>query len=569
MQLRLVNVKSGELFLYAGKDQEPCAEVEAGMYYATATRLDKSVYRRHGAVAACRKDRSGFVRLFPPALHVKRELTGWTPAEASLQRAVPDPDQPQVPLPLFPNLPYRTRHLSEPRVPGTVELYTWQYEVLADCARYMQAKVTYRRGWECRGGGGKTLPGLAIASLWPGHALVVAESYYQKAWRDQAERYGLPLPRLATYGSLDKVLADINSGWACRCVVFDETFLVSNPDTQRYRVATMISLMAGGAVVGGTGSPISVSPDQARWVNVIYPGWLPENDNAFKHAYAVGVALREVKPGVQVWSPGRDENGRETWDVARLTRDIAPVVKFVDSSILERELPPKSRHRRYVPRPSRYPAVLSGAYCASGSPGKIRAQALEASDGAVTAENGVVVELGREKIDAAVALLRDLAPEPIVFIACWISTQRRLVAALTAAGYDPVSVTAESSERDAAEAQRRLIEGETRAFVLSSKKTRGMDGLQSVCRTIVRLSTSNSPLDLQQGEWRLDRAGQTREVQVIDLLAADTLDEATLDRLLGHGDASAEFHAAGLAADLARLKRAEGLGDDPVNEVAE
>lgn len=60
----------------------------------------------------------------------------------------------------------------------------------------------------------------------------------------------------------------------------------------------------------------------------------------------------------------------------------------------------------------------------------------------------------------------------------------------------------------------------------------GTDGLQHVSRTMYWLSESENGLQNIQAEGRLNRTGQTRPVRSIKILARDTKDDGTFDRLV-------------------------------------
>lgn len=83
-------------------------------------------------------------------------------------------------------------------------------------------------------------------------------------------------------------------------------------------------------------------------------------------------------------------------------------------------------------------------------------------------------------------------------------------------------------DKDAArkENKRRFIDRSDRVF-LSTIATGGVgvDGLQTNCSTAIFLDRSWSPLVNDQAEDRLHRGGQTKSVNIIDIMARDTVDQ--------------------------------------------
>lgn len=74
--------------------------------------------------------------------------------------------------------------------------------------------------------------------------------------------------------------------------------------------------------------------------------------------------------------------------------------------------------------------------------------------------------------------------------------------------------------------------GEFQVFIaVIAAASEGIDGLQNVCDTLIFLDRSWSTLENKQAEDRLHRGGQKNAVQIIDVIAENTVDAGRLQRL--------------------------------------
>lgn len=104
---------------------------------------------------------------------------------------------------------------------------------------------------------------------------------------------------------------------------------------------------------------------------------------------------------------------------------------------------------------------------------------------------------------------------------------------LKAAGVSAEGWSGEVNDVDRQARKRRFIAGETRALVavISSIGT-GTDGLQFATNRLIWMEESDDITDNIQGEGRLDRRGQTRQVVNIKLIAKGSMDQQILDTQL-------------------------------------
>ena len=91
----------------------------------------------------------------------------------------------------------------------------------------------------------------------------------------------------------------------------------------------------------------------------------------------------------------------------------------------------------------------------------------------------------------------------------------------------------QASQKQREDAKAKFLNGELKYIVaVIPAIAEGVDGLQSVCSTIVWLSHSDSNLMNQQVVQRIHRRGQQKVVKIYDIVARDTFDEGQLSTLV-------------------------------------
>ena len=132
------------------------------------------------------------------------------------------------------------------------------------------------------------------------------------------------------------------------------------------------------------------------------------------------------------------------------------------------------------------------------------------------------------KLDVLEGLLADLVGEPVV-----VATDSAKFARVVADRVGGFAWTGDKSQKDREDAKRRFMAGELRVIVATQAAiSEGTDGLQRVCRVLVELSQSDSPILNQQMVGRLNRTGQGRRVIVYRVMARNTLDDPQAETLL-------------------------------------
>jgi SNF2 family DNA or RNA helicase len=136
------------------------------------------------------------------------------------------------------------------------------------------------------------------------------------------------------------------------------------------------------------------------------------------------------------------------------------------------------------------------------------------------------------KVDAVMELLEDNPGEQFVIFTQFKGPLRILRARFDRHGYSYASFTGDDHPRLRELGKRAFIRGERRCLLgtIGSGGV-GVDGLQHASCNVIFLDRSWSPAINSQAEDRLHRGGQTRTVNVIDIMARDTVDFQRLERL--------------------------------------
>jgi len=145
-----------------------------------------------------------------------------------------------------------------------------------------------------------------------------------------------------------------------------------------------------------------------------------------------------------------------------------------------------------------------------------------------TEEIGFAVDCKSSKLDAVEGLLADLVGESIV-----IATDSAKFARVVAERVGGFAWTGDKSQVEREDAKQKFMRKELRIIVATQAAiSEGTDGLQRVCRVLIELSQSDSPILNQQMVGRLNRTGQERRVIVYKVMARNTLDDPQAETLL-------------------------------------
>lgn len=402
-------------------------------------------------------------------------------------------------------------------------LRPWQARFILDGISALESGFQYRRAAIVSLGGGKTLAGLLLAQLGE-RAAVLAPRHMHDTWKRDIEKWGLTPPIISTYESAHRIVDPVD------VLLLDEVLLLKNPETLRAERVLRLSREAS-IVVGLTGTPTSAEgPLDWRWLDCVRPGCVPTSEIPWRFLFSDKTEVKEVTAGRKAYVTPAN-----SWDTEKVAAYVSPFVMRVDTSELLAHLPPVTYTRLTVPAPKDWAIVTKGAATTRGASKRL-SQARMLSDGFVMDDDGNVIRLDTNKIDAVAQQVESLG-EPVVIFAAWRETIRGLSEKLNS--YRPAVVSGDTA--DIGFEIGRFLSGDTDVLILNSRMGAGINGLQDRARIGVFVSNSTSPVDRVQAEGRLFRSGQNRGVQIIDVVAEDTLDERQLELLKGHNDLSASM----------------------------
>lgn len=502
----------------------PEEQIAAGLYYKTNARLNTNERLKKGLRSiAAQDDKGRFCWLLPYEPWVKQVTEGFVPPETNLYGKGDLTDKKFVAA----LLDYFgiTQDLFN-------SLRQWQRAGLADIALCVSHAGSYARSQIARIGAGKTLFGLCVLNS-AEMPVAVAPLHLHRSWLEEAKKWNLRAPRMTSYESAHHVAG------SCDRVVFDESLNLMNPHAVRHQKALKLRGPAKIAV-GFTGSESSTSPMNLRWLNVVSPGCLPNDETAWRFLWGLDTELVEV-------APERKAYVTKTWNHKAIAEFVAPYVGIVDPNEIAAELPDISYQRIYTPKPARWDMILGGAGTEGGQSKRL-SQARTLSDGFFYDDLNNPVDMDTNKLDA-LATIVEQNDEPIVIWGAWGHTIN--MAAERFKDEKPAVLTGETDDYGAE--IERFRSGETRILLANGRISTGMN-LQRA-KLMVFVSNCMFPVLREQAVGRIARPGQkAKGVVVIDLLATGTLDERQLDLLTTHKGESEAFVEARLREELRRLK---------------
>jgi SNF2 family DNA or RNA helicase len=336
----------------------------------------------------------------------------------------------------------------------------------------------------------------------------------EDAYHGRAAPHRIPDVVVLNYHKL-ATWSDQLAGWA-RMVVFDEAQELRHPDTRRYEAAKHVARSASYRL-GLSASPIYNHGDEIfNVVDIIEEDALGTKEE-FDREWEV--SWGKVKDPARLGAHLRAEGAM----LRRTKRDVGM------------ELPKVSRVAHEIDCDARAIDAVKGdaaelcRIIMAGSGGeKMRGERMRAS-----AEFDMLLRqaTGVAKAPYVAQFVRVLVEggERVVLYG-W----HRAVYALWADLLKDVGVgfyTGTEGAREKAESKRRFLAGEARVLVMSLRAGAGLDGLQTVCSTVVFGELDWSPGVMDQCVGRVDRFGQTAPVFAYFLLSTEGSDPVVVDVL--------------------------------------
>lgn len=154
----------------------------------------------------------------------------------------------------------------------------------------------------------------------------------------------------------------------------------------------------------------------------------------------------------------------------------------------------------------------------------MRLQQLAMAYASVGPDGSIELSEPSSKLDALMEILEDNPNEQVVVFSQFSKPLRLLAERLDRAKVSHTLYIGDTRDTRE-EGKKAFVEGKVRVFAGTiAAGGEAIDGLQNNCSTMVFLDRTWSPAANQQAEDRLDRDGQTKPVQIIDIMARDTVD---------------------------------------------
>src|SRR5690606_5495206 len=352
---------------------------------------------------------------------------------------------------------------------------------------------------------------------WPEGALRVAVINYEATWR------------------MEEALARFVNGGL---IIADESHRIKTPSAQQSKAMGRQGQVAAYRLML-TGTPVTQNPrvllSQYRFLD---PTIFERSFYAFRNRYAIMGGYQNYQV---VGYQRLDELVEKAHRIAfRITRaeclDLPPeIVQNVPVTL--------GRKARTIYHEIERDAVARLAGEETVSTANILTELLrlqQVAGGFVTTDDGAVVQVGTDKLDALMDLLEDLLSNEqrkVVVFCRFVPEIKAILSACQNAGVSAEGLYGETKDRG--ELVRRFKEEPEPRVMVIQIQTGGLGITLHRADTAICYSTGWSLADYEQAKARIQRAGQTAEkVQYFHLLAKGTVDERIMQALAAKRDIS-------------------------------
>lgn len=309
-------------------------------------------------------------------------------------------------------------------------------------------------------------------------------------------------------------------------VIYDEVHGIANRKTEAFKTVKRIK---AGYKVGLSGTPYRSNFDgmwaPCRWLWPEHLDLIPKSYWLWRAkwcrtetVYLKGGATTEKVVGEK--NPG--EFVLTLPNYHRLEREsmVVPATITVD-------LTPAQRKQYTQMEKDQITFVNEGAnvlVADNGLVGRIRAREMTLGVVSVDPETGELYfaeNCKSTKLDAAQEFMKDRPEQHVIF-----GTHSAKFAPVAAKRLGAELWTGATSDEEREAIKDRFLAGESTRIVSTVRSfSTGIDGFQDVCSLMIFLSRDEQDVENEQWIGRTDRRGQTEQVNLIDILATDTLDE--------------------------------------------
>ena len=432
-----------------------------------------------------------------------------------------------------------------------IPLRPWQATQLKKIHKSLSENMPFREELIAPLGAGKTLP-LLIMSLCMETLIITKKSTFSSL-KEQAEKFGVPMPEVSTFESAYKILGTKESNFTAtngiyKGVFLDECLEVKEPSTKRSQRITSL-LAETPIVILQTGTPISAKEILDLRTLRVLGTIVPAQEKHWMWTFGINPHYDDLsKKGVELEPTDEGFIPRplvvDGWKTEEVVKFIAPYMTVIDKKDLE-TLPPKFYEKVYFKKPRLFESVIKGAFTQSGTSKRITQARTITSGFVYNDKKEKIVIKDAEKVKWIVDFCKRNKEEPVIIFSHWKAEQEILFKALKE--FDPARITMAFKNGE------KFTRGETNVVIISASQPEGQNFQRA--RYCIFSSNSFSPYKREQGEGRPWRSGQNREVIFYDLICKGTLDETQVDLLQKHINESASL----LEKQLAQKKVIAGV----------
>lgn len=347
------------------------------------------------------------------------------------------------------------------------------------------------------------------------------------AYAKQVKASGRPLVLVVHYEALKIELTTFNSIGPWDLVVCDEVHRIANPKTQMTRALKKVKATArlglSGSIVQNHAEEL-FSPLQWMFPQVYRSRWRDWNDRYLDY---VDGGYGKICVGVK---PDRLEQMQAELGVFMVYRTKDEVLDLPTRTEITRKvhLSPAQR-RAYDELRRTYATQLDSGETITATNGLTLLTKLRQVATGLDVVSGQLSD--SSKIDLALEIIEDNPDEAFVIFSWFKAAAYSLADRLTRAGNEPYVVTGDTKQGDRARYIAEFQSGQRQCFI-GTLSTLGESVTLHRASNAIFLDRSYNPSTNGQAADRIHRIGQVRPVTIINIEAADTVDELRVTPLL-------------------------------------
>lgn len=427
-------------------------------------------------------------------------------------------------------------------------LRSYQKNYLKQVIETLRQGKDWKRGLIAPLGAGKLLIALCLSLL--GRCLYICPKHLKQTVINECKKWEFEtIPDIVTPESALKFVE--KTGNKYDVVIFDECLLGKNPESKRSQGVRKVCEEVP-VVVFMTGTPQSARRglDFLGWLSSANPDCVPSEEKYMIWNFGIDPYYRDLQTELGIEEKKKPLTCK-SWNQKLMSEFTTHTCQVINAEEVMKELPEKQYEKIILPTPKQFYSAVRGILTDSGKH-KAVAQARTITDGFIYDDQNNPVWLSETaKLDWVEEFVEENPEEPVVILANWAATQKKLAEKLEK--YKPVIISSEE-KGDISQFSGSAVQGEgekSNILILSANLVEGLN-LQKA-RTMVFVSNSSRPVNRTQGEGRIWRQGQKNACVFYDLICENTLDSRQLELIQGYNEESEGFILAKLEEELKRL----------------